>query len=191
MAALIRLKDVLRGLVAAESALGTDAGSAPEFGRFHADLVEAAQTASCTPDVESGRRAILVAGVTQARGLPLRAVAVLGLGEGEFPAPQREDPFLRDAERRAMRDLLGLPLDLSTESAESEYFYETVTRAGERLSAGPVAPGGQRRRVAGVAILGRGAPLAGRSPEDADRRRRARTGGGCLLAGTDGELRGE
>jgi superfamily I DNA/RNA helicase len=133
VAALIQLKDVLRGLVTAEQALdpATDAGL--DFARFYAELVDVVQSTSYEPRRDARPGAILVADVAQARGLPLRAVAVLGLGEGEFPAPQHEDPFLRDADRRAMRGVLGLPLDLSTESAESEYFYETVTRPNERL----------------------------------------------------------
>ena len=69
----------------------------------------------------------------QARGVPFRAVAVVGLAEGEFPAVLGEDPFLRDADRRRMREAFQLELDASTESAEVEFFYETVTRPGERL----------------------------------------------------------
>jgi RecB family exonuclease len=57
----------------------------------------------------------------------------LGLAEGEFPAPLVEDPFVRDADRRRLRDEHGIRLDLSTESAEAGYFYEAITRPRDRL----------------------------------------------------------
>ena len=44
-----------------------------------------------------------------------------------------EDPFLRDADRRRLRAEFGLPLELSTEGAEAEFFYEAVTRPRGRL----------------------------------------------------------
>jgi ATP-dependent helicase/DNAse subunit B len=76
---------------------------------------------------------VLVANVTQARGLAFRAVAVLGLAEGEFPQTLTEDPFLRDADRARLRDEFGLAVELSTTSAEAEYAYETFTRPREAL----------------------------------------------------------
>ena len=92
--------------------------------------LEASQLPLAAP---AGREEILVADVVQARGVPFRAVAVLGLAEGEFPATLSEDPFLRDADRARLRDEFGLPLEPSTESAEAEFFYETITRPRERL----------------------------------------------------------
>lgn len=130
VAALRALKDVLRGLVWAEEALGTDP---VEFPRFFDELVGAVEATTYRLPVRSDQEEILVADVVQARGLPFRAVAVLGLAEGEFPATLSEDPFLRDADRAALKDRFDLPLLPSTESAEAEYFYETVTRARERL----------------------------------------------------------
>jgi ATP-dependent helicase/DNAse subunit B len=64
--------------------------------------------------------------------VPFRVVAVLGLAEGEFPATLREDPLLRDADRLGLR-ARGLPLDLSTQSAEMGFFYEALCRPRERL----------------------------------------------------------
>jgi ATP-dependent helicase/DNAse subunit B len=55
------------------------------------------------------------------------------MAEGEFPAVIGEDPFLRDADRKRMREDYGFPLEPSTLSAEAEFFYETVTRPSERL----------------------------------------------------------
>jgi ATP-dependent helicase/nuclease subunit B len=80
-----------------------------------------------------GRSEIVVSDVVQARGVPFRAVAVLGLAEGEFPAVISEDAFLRDVDRERLREDYDLPLEPSIQSAEAEFFYETVTRPRERL----------------------------------------------------------
>ena len=130
IAALAGLKDVLRGLVWAEEALGTPP---VDFTRFVAELTGALDAASYYLPAHTDREEILVADVVQARGLPFRAVAALGLAEGEFPATLSEDPFLRDADRRRLRVEFGLPLELSTEGAEAEFFYEAITRPRERL----------------------------------------------------------
>jgi len=130
VAALQALKDVLRGLVWAEEALGT---CAVEFTRFFDELSGVVEASGYRLPVQSGREEILVADVVQARGVPFRAVAVLGLAEGEFPATLSEDPFLRDADRERLREAYGLPLEPSTESEEAEFFYETVTCPRERL----------------------------------------------------------
>ncbi len=130
VAALQALKDVLRGLVWAEEALGT---SAVDYPRFFDELVGAVEATAYRLPLRPDREEILVADVVQARGVPFRAVAVLGLAEGEFPATLSEDPFLRDADRQRLRERFNLALEPSTESAEAEFFYETVTRPQERL----------------------------------------------------------
>ncbi len=130
LAALNGLKDILRGLVWAEAAVGCPPLT---FGAFLDDLSGAVDAASYRLPLPPDREGVLVADVTQARGLPLRAVAVLGLAEGEFPQTLAEDPFLRDGDRARLRDEFGLAIDLSTDSAETEYFYETVTRPREGL----------------------------------------------------------
>ncbi|MCK4473349.1 MAG: exodeoxyribonuclease V subunit gamma, partial [Anaerolineae bacterium] len=130
VAALQALKDVLRGLVWAEEALGTPA---MDFPRFLDELVGAIEAITYRLPLRRGREEILVADVVQARGVPFRAVAVLGLAEGEFPTTLREDPFLRDGDRQRLHSEYGLDLEPSTESAEVEFFYETVTRPRERL----------------------------------------------------------
>ena len=130
VAALQALKDVLRGLVWAEEALGTPAVDYP---RFFDELVGAVEATAYRLPLRSDREEVLVANVVQARGVPFRAVAVLGLAEGEFPATLSEDPFLRDADRQRLREEFDLSLEPSTESAEAEFFYETITRPRERL----------------------------------------------------------
>ena len=130
VAALQALKDVLRGLVWAEEALGTPAVDYP---RFFDELVGAVEATAYRLPIRPDREEVLVANVVQARGVPFRAAAVLGLAEGEFPATLSEDPFLRDADRQRLREEFHLALESSTESAEAEFFYETVTRPRERL----------------------------------------------------------
>jgi ATP-dependent helicase/DNAse subunit B len=131
VAALQALKDVLRGLVWAEEAVGSD--ETVQFVRFFNELVGAVETVTYRLPVRPEREEIVVADVVQARGVLFRAAAVLGLAEGEFPAALSEDPFLRDADRQRLREGHALPLEPSTESAEAEFFYETVTRPRERL----------------------------------------------------------
>jgi len=129
--ALQALKDILRGLVWADEAVAD--GQPVKFDRFFDELAGAIEAATYRRPAHPDRKEIIVADVIQARGVPFRAVAVLGLAEGEFPATLGEDPFLRDADRQSLRQSYALPLELSTESDESEFFYETVTRAREQL----------------------------------------------------------
>jgi ATP-dependent helicase/DNAse subunit B len=130
LAALNALKDVLRGLVWAEEAVDC----APQtFAAFLEDLRGAVEAATYRLPLAPDKKAVLVADVTQARGLPFRAVAVVGLAEGEFPQVLTEDPFLRDADRIRLRDDFGLALNLSTASTEAEYAYETFTRPRDAL----------------------------------------------------------
>ena len=75
---------------------------------------------------------ILVAPVFHARGLSFRAVALLGLSEGEFPSAEREDPLLREDDRALLRKR-GLNLEPRLRGEEATLFYEAVTRARERL----------------------------------------------------------
>ncbi|MCU0521530.1 MAG: PD-(D/E)XK nuclease family protein [Anaerolineae bacterium] len=130
LAALEVLKDVLRGLVWAEAALQ---GPPVTFEAFLADLAGAIDAAVYHLPLAVEEDAVLVAGVAQARGIGFRAVAVLGLAEGEFPSTLSEDPFLRDEDRRHLAEAFGLPVDRSPESLEAQIFYEAVTRPREAL----------------------------------------------------------
>lgn len=131
IAALQAFKDVLRGLVWAEEALNTPPNVT--FAAFVDELVGAVEAAAFQLPVDPSRAEVIVADVVQARGVPFRAVAVLGMAEGEFPTVIGEDPFLRDADRERLRVGFGFALEPSTQSAEAEFFYETVTRPRERL----------------------------------------------------------
>ena len=126
IAALRAFKDVLRGLVLAESVLGTEP---LDYGDFFAELRGAVEAAVYTAKPESG---VLAASVLDARGLSFRAAAILGLSEGEFPQVEREDPFLGEADRTALRER-GLPLESKLHGDEPSFFYQAVTRARERL----------------------------------------------------------
>ena len=131
VAALQALKDILRGLVWAEESLGKP--GCVTYPQFIDELAGAIDAASYRLPMHADREEIIVADVVQSRGLPFRAVAVLGLAEGEFPSGVSEDVFLRDTDRQRLREEFELPLEPSIESAEAEFFYETITRARERL----------------------------------------------------------
>ena len=131
VAALRALKDVLRGLVWAAEAMGGE--TEVEWADFFEEVEGTVQTASYQMPLHPEQEEILVADVVQARGLPFRAVAVLGMAEGEFPMVLKEDPFLRDRDRQQLSQSFDLPMELPTESAEYEFFYEAVTRARDRL----------------------------------------------------------
>jgi ATP-dependent helicase/nuclease subunit B len=137
IAALQAFKDVLRGLVLSESLLEERPFPIP-YARFFSELHGAVEAATYTlsPPEEAGRESwsgsILVAPVLRARGLSFRAVALLGLSEGEFPATEWEDPFLRESDRAFLRER-GLVLEPRLRGEEVTLFYEAVTRARERL----------------------------------------------------------
>ncbi|MGI6367036.1 MAG: PD-(D/E)XK nuclease family protein [Anaerolineae bacterium] len=130
LAALNALKDVLRGLVWAEEALGTLPQSAEDF---FDDLVGAIEAASYQPPLPPGEAGIFVGAIAQARGISWDTVALLGLAEGEFPATLREATLLRDAERRQINSRWGSYLRLHTDSAEAETFYQAISRARSSL----------------------------------------------------------
>ncbi len=98
-----------------------------DFNLFRTDLAAVVEKTSFQP-LEMDQNAITCADISEVRGLRYEAVALLGLGEGEFPSTIKEDSFLRDMDRAAFKQDSGLPLQLSTESAEAEYFYETICR---------------------------------------------------------------
>ncbi len=129
-AALEALKDVLRGLVWGEEALQ---GAPVTFGAFLEDLNGAIDAAAYHLPLATGAEVVLAATVSQVRGVGFRAVAVLGLAEGEFPMALSEDPFLRDADRTLMRTKCGLPVEDSLVSLETQIFYEAITRPREAL----------------------------------------------------------
>jgi ATP-dependent helicase/DNAse subunit B len=125
VAALREFKNVLRALVFAESAVGA-APSIP-FADFRNDLTGAVEAATYRVPPPDETATILAASILSARGLSFRAVALVGLAEGEFPRAATEDPLLPETDRAA----LNLPPRLSGD--EVTFFYQAVTRAAEKL----------------------------------------------------------
>jgi ATP-dependent helicase/DNAse subunit B len=130
VAALRAFKDVLRGLVLADSVLGQIAPIT--YTRFYAELRGAVEGTSYTVPPEPNVPTVLAAPVLSARGLSFRAVALLGLSEGEFPQAEREDTLLRESDRLTLRDQ-GLLIEPRLQGDEVTFFYEAVTRAREKL----------------------------------------------------------
>jgi len=126
VAALRAFKDVLRGLVLAESVLGVDSIS---YTDFYNDLRGAVDAASFTVANEMG---MFAASVLDGRGLSFEAVVLMGLSEGEFPKQEREDIFLRESDRSILRGR-GLPLETKLHGDEATFFYQAVTRGRGRL----------------------------------------------------------
>jgi ATP-dependent helicase/nuclease subunit B len=132
IAALRAFKDVLRGLVLAESFLG-----APQplpYRQFYQELRSAVQGATYyLPAPEPVDAAIPVLSVLDARGLSFRTVALIGLAEGDFPRPEREELLLRESHRRALRQAGLKALAPRLRGDEVTFFYQAITRAREKL----------------------------------------------------------
>lgn len=80
------------------------------------------------------RQAVNLIGVYEARQWELPVVFVVGLVEGEFPAPGREDLFIKDYQRKALKTRGGADLPLAAATGEEELlFYFAVTRAKKLL----------------------------------------------------------
>jgi ATP-dependent helicase/nuclease subunit B len=132
IAALRALKDVLRGLVLAESFLGDP--QTLSYREFYEELHSAVEGATYyLPPPESPDAALPVLSVLSARGLSFRAVALIGLAEGEFPHPEREDILLREGDRRALGQAGLVTLEPRLRGDEITFFYQAVTRAREKL----------------------------------------------------------
>ncbi len=133
--ALQAFKDVLRGLLLAENiAFSIPSGPAAEpmpYRRFYSELRGAVE-ASTYRLPQPNQAATLAASMLQARGVSFRAVALLGLSEGEFPKLEREDPLLRDSERESLQER-DVKMQPRIQGDEITLFYEAVTRAREHL----------------------------------------------------------
>jgi ATP-dependent helicase/DNAse subunit B len=89
--------------------------------------------------VRVGRRAapdlVTVADPLAIRARRVRALFVCGLQEGAFPSAPAPEPFLGDADRRALNAAAGLRLELREDAlgAERSLFYAAVSRPTDRL----------------------------------------------------------
>jgi superfamily I DNA/RNA helicase len=121
VSALQAFKDVLRGLVLAESVLENDF---LEYTEFYNDLRGAVDSATFTVPTQEG---VFVASVLDGRGLSFEAVVLMGLSEGEFPKQEREDILLRESDRAALN------LETKLHGEEGTLFYQAVTRGRQKL----------------------------------------------------------
>lgn len=80
-------------------------------------------------------RGVKVLDAMSARGIPFRALFVLGLNEKVFPRAISEEPFLRDHVRRRLSEVLGnfIPEKLRGFDEERLLFTFLLNAAGERL----------------------------------------------------------
>jgi ATP-dependent helicase/DNAse subunit B len=102
------------------------------FSKFYADLERDISQHSYQPQAWD-MDGIVCGDIADVRGLSFDAVALIGLAEGEFPAVVKEDPFIRDQERSQLIEISHLPIQISTESAEEEFFFEAVARSTRYL----------------------------------------------------------
>ena len=101
-----------------------------DYREFVAELRSAIEAITYSPDAND--ISIFTASALDARGLSFRAVALLGLSEGEFPQAEREDVLLRETDRAVLRDR-GLAIEPQLRGDEVTFFYQAITRATDRL----------------------------------------------------------
>jgi ATP-dependent helicase/nuclease subunit B len=88
-----------------------------------------------TPLPNDASHGVMVFDVMAARGIPFRALFILGLNEKVFPRYIREDAFLRDRHRRVLDATLGFKIDekLIAYGEEALLFHLLCQAAGQRL----------------------------------------------------------
>jgi RecB family exonuclease len=89
------------------------------------------------PAVDRGRPgAVLVTSPFALRARRVRALFLCRVQEGDFPKPARPEPFLSDADRRALNAASGLRLRLHEDALDRERYllYAAVSRPTERLA---------------------------------------------------------
>lgn len=102
---------------------------------FRAELELAIERTTVVPPGGLSRYGrVLVTDVLEARGLPHEHVFVLGLAEGEFPAPESEDALYQDSERLQL-EAAGIAMQTVAErSDDMSLFYQAVGLARESLT---------------------------------------------------------
>ena len=118
------LEEALRALVLSESVAGVKNNT---YAQFIADLRGALNGARLLEPAESRQDAVLIGRILEARASRFKAVALLGLSEGQFPVVENPDPFLDEQ----LRGDLGLEPRLDRQQAS--IFYQAFTRADEHL----------------------------------------------------------
>lgn len=112
-------------------------------------------------------RGILVGNADEFAGADLDLLLVVGMTEGAFPAPQREHPVLRDADRRALSPELGT---VASRREQGRTRWLRLLRAAPRIELSyPRADSrSQRRQFAAPWLLEQASELAGRPVSAAD-----------------------
>jgi ATP-dependent helicase/nuclease subunit B len=102
-----------------------------EFAQVLTHAFERANVAS----ENASSQGVMVIDAMAARGLPFKALFVLGLNEKIFPRYIREDPFLRDRHRRVLETTLGYKIDEKLPAYDEEVLLFTLLTeaAGRRL----------------------------------------------------------
>lgn len=102
-----------------------------EWIRLFAQAIEA----TTIPIEGEDHRGVRVLDAMAARGLPFRALFILGLNEKVFPRYIREDAFLRDRHRRVLAETLGFKIDEKLAGYDEEHllFRLLCGAAGRRL----------------------------------------------------------
>ena len=88
-----------------------------------------------SPLHDGSSQGVMVLDVMAARGVPCKALFVLGVNEKVFPRYIREDAFLRDRHRRVLDETLGFKIDekLAAYGAETLLFHLLCRTARQRL----------------------------------------------------------
>ncbi len=99
------------------------------------ELLTHALERTMIPLEETPHRGVMVLDAMAARGLPFKALFILGLNEKVFPRYIREDAFLRDRHRRVLDATLGFKIDEKLTGYEEETLLFTLLcqAAGHRL----------------------------------------------------------
>lgn len=115
----------LRSVVLSESVLG---GQVIDHAGFAATLRSTIGSLSLPEPIESAPNGtILVGSFLEARAVRYKAVCIVGLSEGNYPAQERPDPFLSEA----IRKQLGLEPKLERDQAS--LFYQALTRSDQHI----------------------------------------------------------
>src|SRR3990167_2333349 len=102
--------------------------------QFVDTLLDACLQEGLPVGMENGR-GVKVLDAMSARGIPFRALFILGLNEKVFPRAISEEPFMRDHIRRRLSEVLGnlIPEKLRGFEEERLLFYFLLNAARERL----------------------------------------------------------
>ncbi|NUO09178.1 MAG: exodeoxyribonuclease V subunit gamma [Candidatus Brocadia sp.] len=109
-------------------------GEEVTFEQFIDTFIDACRQESLPIGSENGW-GVKVLDAMSARGIPFRALFILGLNEKVFPRAISEEPFLRDHVRRRLSEVLGnfIPEKLRGFDEERLLFNFLLNAAGERL----------------------------------------------------------